>query len=167
MAAIKLINQNHENWLRLVVLLDYAGLKLCKEVLHAKEGLPEDGSQLYQHVLPFKKSMQFKDMQEILCPPSKVTDESKFDLLLYMRLINVMFRGKYTLLIRDLRRNRHELIHLRDKSISDLDFKRRWNSVCDMLQRHGFVETFEDIKTGSLHTTEVSESIKKTTKGSV
>ena len=171
MGTIKVIYQNHENWLRLVVLIDYAGSKLCKEVLHTKEGLPENGSQLYHRLLPYKDKMRYPDQKEILCPQSGVTDENKFDITLYTMLIEKMFQGKHQDLIKDLRKNRNNLHHMASKDISDSDFEKRWKSVCDMLQGHGFTETVQDLKTGSLLTIEKLEktlkSIESLIKGSV
>ena len=171
MNTVNVIYQNHENWLRLVVLIDYGGSKLCKEVLHTKEGLPEDGSQLYHKLLPFKDKMQYPDQREVLCPQSRVVDESKFDITLYTKLIEKMFKGKHEHLIKDLRKNRNDLHHMASKYISDSNFETRWKSTCDMLQRHGFTETVDDLKTGSLLTIKKLErilnSIESLIKGSV
>ena len=161
MDTVKVIYQNHENCLRLVVLIDYGGLKLCKEVLHTKEGLPEDGSQLYHELLPYKDKMQYPDQKEILCPQSGVTDESKSDITLYTKLIEKIFKARHQDLIKDLRQKRNNLYHMANKDISDSDFEKRWKSACDMLQRHGFTETFDDLKTGSLLTIEKLEKILK------
>ena len=165
MATIKVTYQNHENWLRLAVLIDYAGTKLCREVLHTIEGLPKDGSQLYHELLPFKDKMQYNYQKEILCPPSGVTDERKFDITLFTGLIEKMFKGRHTLLIKDLRKNRNDLYHMGSKDISDSDFEKRWKSACDMLQRHGFTETVDDLKTVSLLTIEKLDKILKSIEG--
>ena len=113
----KVIYQNHGNWLHFVVLIDCAGSKLCKKVLHTKEGLPEDGSQLHYKLLPFKDEIEFNDQKEILCPPRGITDESKFDIALYTKLIEKMFQGKHNLLIRNLGKNRNDLHHMESKMI--------------------------------------------------
>ena len=157
MDAIKVIYQNHENWLRLVVLIDYGGKKLCKEVLHTKEGLPEDGSQLYHKLLPYK--MQYLDQKEIVCPQSGITGESKFDITLYTKLIEKMFKRRHQDLIKDLRKNRNDLHHIASKDISNSDFEKRWKSACDMLHRHGFTKKVDDLKTGNLLTIEKLEKI--------
>ena len=161
MATTKVIYQNHENWLRLVVLTDYAGLKLYMNVVHSKKGLPKDGLQLYHELLPFKDSMQYHDQKEILCPASGVTDVSKFEITLYTKLIEKMFEGRHTMLIKDLRKIRNDLHHMSSKDTSDSDFEKQWRSACDMLQGHGFNETVEDLKTGSLLTIEKLEKILK------
>ena len=159
MTTITNIYQNSEKWLRLVTLIDYAGFKLCEEVLHKKESLPYDGVQLYCKLKVYKDQMQYKDQKEILCPPDGVTDESKFDITLYTRLIEVMFQSKYNLLINDLRKNRNHLYHMANKDISQSEFENEWHSTCAMLQGHGFTETVQDLKNDNLLTIKKIEKI--------
>ena len=146
-------------------------MKLCKEVLHAKGGLPKDGSQLYHELLLYKDKIQYPEQKKILCPQSRVTDESKFDITLYTKLIEKMCKGRHQDLIKDLRKNRNDLHHMANKDISDSDFEKRRKSACDMLQGHGFTETVDDLKTGSLLTIKklekILKSIESLTKGSV
>ena len=142
--------QNNERWLRLVTLIDYAGLKLCKDVLHRKEGLPDDGAQLYCRLKDFKNKMQFKSQKEILSPPNGIIDESKFDITLYTKLIEVMFKPKYDLLIKDLRENRNVLCHMANKDISESEFEKKWKHVCEILERHDFTEKVENLKNSNL-----------------
>ena len=142
--------QNNERWLRLVTLTDYAGLKLCKDVLHRKEGLPDDGAQLYCRLKDFKNKMQFKSQKEILSPTNGIIDESKFDITLYTKLIEVMFKPKYDLLIKDLRENRNVLCHMANKDISESEFAKKWKHVCEILERHDFTEKVENLKNSNL-----------------
>ena len=142
--------QNNERWLRLVTLTDYAGLKLCKDVLHRKEGLPDDGAQLYCRLKDFKNKMQFKSQKEILSPTNGIIDESKFDITLYTKLIEVMFKPKYDLLIKDLRENRNVLCHMANKDISESEFEKKWKHVCEILERHDFTEKVENLKNSNL-----------------
>ena len=142
--------QNNERWLRLVTLIDYAGLKLCKDVLHRKEGLPDDGAQLYCRLKDFKNKMQFKSQKEILSPTNGIIDESKFDITLYTKLIEVMFKPKYDLLIKDLRENRNVLCHMANKDISESEFEKKWKHVCEILERHDFTEKVENLKNSNL-----------------
>ena len=141
---------NNERWLRLVTLIDYAGLKLCKDVLHRKEGLPDDGAQLYCRLKDFKNKMQFKSQKEILSPTNGIIDESKFDITLYTKLIEVMFKPKYDLLIKDLRENRNVLCHMANKDISESEFEKKWKHVCEILERHDFTEKVENLKNSNL-----------------
>ena len=142
--------QNNERWLCLVTLIDYAGLKLCKDVLHRKEGLPDDGAQLYCRLKDFKNKMQFKSQNEILSPTNGIIDESKFDITLYTKLIEVMFKPKYDLLIKDLRENRNVLCHMANKDISESEFEKKWKHVCEILERHDFTEKVENLKNSNL-----------------
>ena len=141
---------NNERWLRLVTLIDYAGLKLCKDVLHRKEGLPDDGAQLYCRLKDFKNKMQFKSQKEILSPTNGIIDESKFDITLYTKLIEVMFKPKYDLLIKDLRENRNVLCHMANKDISESEFEKKWKHVCEILERHDFTKKVENLKNSNL-----------------
>ena len=70
----------YENWLRVVVLINYAGKRLCYKILHVKEHLPCDGGRLYHKLEPYKNKMHFQIHAEILCPSNEVIDEKKFDL---------------------------------------------------------------------------------------
>ena len=80
--------KEHEKWLRVATLIDFAGRHLCHTVLHVKEQLSTDGAKLYQELEGLKsKICRFKDQQEVLCPSSGITDESKFDLTLYTSVI--------------------------------------------------------------------------------
>lgn len=68
---------DYENWLRLVVLIDSAGRRLCYEILHTKEQLPVDGAQLYCRLQSYKSNMHFQIYEEILSPSNKIIDEKK------------------------------------------------------------------------------------------
>ena len=150
MTTIKDIYQNSERWLRLVTLIDHAGMHLCEEVLHTQEGLPYDGKQLYCRLKIYKDKMRFKDQKEILYPSNGITDETKFDIALYTSLIQVMFGSKYDALIKDLRDKRNELHHMANKNMSQSDFDKHWHSTWFMLKGHGFNKVVADLKTGNL-----------------
>ena len=142
--------QRSEKWFRLVSLIDYAGRQLCKEVLHSTEGYSCDGRTLYVELEPYKEKMQYQDQKLILCPSNGITDESKFDLTLYTKLLEVLFKPKYASMIRDLRKYRNKLFHMGNKQMSELDFEFRWSDTCKMLRSHGFTESVNDLKNGSL-----------------
>ena len=138
--------QNSEYWHRLVTLSDYAGRKLCSQVLHEKEGLPYNGAQLYRILEVYKDSMKNEDQKKIMCPSNGITDESKFDITLYTALISNMFGSKYSSLVMDLRNYRNHLYHMGKKDMSESNFEDEWSTACLMLKRHGFTETVEDMK---------------------
>ena len=150
MTTITDIYQNSEKWLRLVTLTDYGGTQLCKEVLHIKECFPYDGAQLYQKLEFYKDKMQYKDQKEIICPSNRITNESKFDISLYTKLIEVIFKSKYKTMISELRKKRNHLHHMAVKDICDSEFETEWSSICDMLQKYGFTENVKDLKNDNL-----------------
>ena len=85
--------KEHEKWLRIATLIDFAGRNLCHTVLHTKEHLPTDGAKLCKELEGLKsKICRFKEQKEILCPPNGITDESKFDLTLYTSIIAKIFK---------------------------------------------------------------------------
>ena len=146
--------QRSERWFRLVSLIDYAGRQLCTEVLHSKEGLSRDGRKLYVELKCYKDKMQFSKQKEILCPSNGITDENKFDLTLYTKLLEVLSKAKYGSMVKNLRKYRNDLIHMGDKCMPELDFENKWNDTCNMLRAHGFTASVNDLKNGNLPTEE-------------
>lgn len=146
--------KEHEKWLRVATLIDFAGRHLCHTVLHVKEQLSTDGAKLYQELEGLKsKICRFKDQQEVLCPSSGITDESKFDLTLYTSVIEKKFPNKYNSLLTDLRKFRNSEFHRGNKSLSDKEFNQLWNSTTHMLESHGFdLQLTGDLKTCDLST---------------
>ena len=146
--------KEHEKWLRVATLIDFAGRHLCHTVLHVKEQLSTDGAKLYQELEGLKsKICRFKDQQEVLCPSSGITDESKFDLTLYTSVIEKKFPNKYNSLLTDLRKFRNSEFHRGNKSLSDKEFSQLWNSTTQMLESHGFdLQLTGDLKTCDLST---------------
>ena len=161
------IYEKSEKWLRLVTLIDYAGRQLCQEVLHKQEGLPCDGAQLYSKLEPYKGKMQYEDQKKILCPSNGITDESKFDLTLYTKLISVMYKPTYDSLIQDLRDYRNHLYHMGNKDMSESTFDHEWKSAYNMLQVHNFTETMDDLKKGHLPPTKELRKIEDSLKGQI
>ena len=129
---------SYENWLRLVVLINSAGKSLCYDILHKKEQLPHDGAQLYFKLESHKNKMHYQIHKEILCPPSKIIDENKFDLLIYTAVIRLIFGAKYDGLIYDVRDMRNKIFHMKDVSNCAANFEQLWNEACTMLSKHGF-----------------------------
>ena len=144
------IFEKNGNWLRLVTLIDYAGVHLCKEVLHAKEGLPTDGAKLYQRLGAYNIQRLNGTQREIVFPKTKKTDEDEFDLTLYTHLIQQMFPSRYNNLITTLRGIRNDMYHMANKEISEVNFQIWWDRICVELQKHGFNEPVDELKTGYL-----------------
>ena len=154
------VRKDYGNWLRLVVLVNYAGKFLCHQILHLKEELPHDGAQLYHKLEKFKNKIQYQMHEEILCPPNKIIDESKFDLLTYMTIISLMFGAKYKELITDVRSMRNKFFHMSDVSISTSNFEQLWSEACNLLMKHGFnIELLDVLKTCDLSSVEEYKGI--------
>ena len=153
-AANNNLLKEHEKWLRVATLIDFAGRHLCHTVLHVKEQLSTDGAKLYQELEGLKsKICRFKDQQEVLCPSSGITDESKFDLTLYTSIIEKKFPNKYNSLLTDLRKSRNSEFHRGNKFLSDREFNQLWNNTAQMLESHGFdLQLIGDLKTCDLST---------------
>lgn len=148
-------HRDYENWLRVVVLINYAGKRLCHEILHLKEHLPCDGGQLYGKLEPYRNDMHFQIYEEILCPSNKVIDEKKFDLLIYATLICHMFGDKYKKLLHDVVNMISKIFHMQDKSIRKADFEQLWNDACDMLLKYDFdIDLLKILKTCGLFSKE-------------
>ena len=144
------IFEKNENWLRLVTLIDYAGVHLCRDVLHAREGLPTDGKKLYQRLREYDIQGLRRTQREVIFPKNENTDEDKFDITLYAYLIQKMFSSRYNDLIMTLRDIRNDLCHMANKKISESNFRLRWDRICAELQRLGFNKPVDELKTGSL-----------------
>ena len=139
MTAAKGISQEYENWLRLMTLVDFAGRSLCRDVLFKLEKLSEDEVELFKVLEPLKSRIcHFQDQKEVLCPSTRKTDHSKFDLTLFTRIITVKYGNKYKSLVDDLRNARNKEFHKGDKSLSGSDFNQLWNDTSQMLVNHGF-----------------------------
>ena len=94
--------------------------------------------------------MQYREQKLILCPSNGITDESKFALTLYAKLLEVLFKAKYRPMFTNLRKCRNDLFHMGNKEMSELDFEIKWNDTCKMLKSHGFTESVKDLKNGNL-----------------
>ena len=142
---------SYENWLRLVILIDSAGKRLCYDILHEKEQLPLDGGQLYFKLESYKTKMHYQIHKEILCPPSKIIDENKFDLVIYTAVIHLMFGAKYDTLIYDVRDMRHKIFHMKDVWNCTANIEQLWNEACTVLCKHGFdVKSLNVLRTSDL-----------------
>ena len=139
------VNEDYESWLRLVVLIDSGGRSLCYKILHAKENLPEDGAELYCILQKYKERAHYEIYEEILCPPNKIIDESKFDLLVYVTIIYYMFGVKYEKLLQNVTRMRNKIFHMEDVSICATDFERLWNDACIVLCKPGIDIKLPDV----------------------
>ena len=130
------LSQEYENWLRLIILVDFSGRNLCHNVLFVQEQLPTDGKLLYNELESV--SCHYNDQRKILRPTSGITNCNKFDVTLYTKVIKGKFGNKYDSLVNDLRDARNKLFHTGKKEIPDKEFHQLWQDTTDMLQKHNF-----------------------------
>ena len=123
-----------------MVLINYAGKKLCDDILHEKEQLPRDGSKLYNKLKEYKDDMHYQIHEDILCPADKIIDESKFDFMIYAVIFHLMFGSttEYEKLINDVRDMWNKIFHMKDVSTCTTKFEQLWSDASDMLARHKF-----------------------------
>ena len=104
--------------------------------------------------------MSYQIHKKVLCPSSKIIDESEFDLMIYATVIYLMFGTKYHKLIYDVREMRNKIFHMKDESICTANFKQLWSDACVMLHKHGFdIELFKNLRNCDLSSVEEYKGI--------
>ena len=162
------IIKEYENWLRLITLINFGGQHLCRDVLFQRENLPTDGTLLFKILEPLKSKIKFQDQREIICPDTKKTDCSKFDLTLFTNVIANLFKDKYKSLVKDLRDARNTEFHRGNKQLSDNEFKLLWCKTSLMLQGHGLdFQLIKDLEKGNLFSNTKYDHIVKSVEGSI
>ena len=136
--AMDNLRTEYPNWLRIAVLTDFAGRRLCHDVLFHKENLPKDGKLLYKKLECLKQKRLLPEQREKLFPPNGITDYNKFDVTLLTKIIESMYGNKYKLLVDDLRKARNTECHRGYKKLSDNEFDQLWDQITDMLKQHHF-----------------------------
>ena len=132
------LRNKFERYNRLINLVDFGGVYLCKEVLFKKECWPTDGRLLYDHLRGSTfRNCRIPEQKDVVFPPTRETDIDKFDLSLFTELISKIFGNKYESLVRDLRSMRNILLHRGDKMISKDEFDKIWESYSNLLENHG------------------------------
>ena len=131
--------KRYEKWLRLVGLVHFGCKKICYDLLHTKEGLPTDGGDLYIYLSFHKQNIKPEKFQwELLYPPNEITDESKFDITLYTRVIHGLYGTKYERLLYDLRKLRNTEFHRGKIQLREAEFKELWEKASNILKSHDF-----------------------------
>ena len=129
--------EEYRNWLRLFTFIDSAGRTLCQNILHEKEKVPDDGKEFYSILQNYQNEIQFRVHEEILCPSDQFIDESKFDLLIYMMVIQMMYGNRYQDVIQDLRNMQNQLSHIENRLLSAEDFEKWWICAWNVFQKYG------------------------------
>lgn len=147
------MRKDYENWLRLVVLINYAGKSLCGKVL--KKERIHDGAELYSKLEIHKDKIHFQIHEEIFCPSDKIIDETNFDLMIYGAAIHLLFGAKYKELIYEVRDRRNKIFHMTDESIYGAEFTELWSSASTMFMKYDFdIKPLDDLRTCDLSSVE-------------
>lgn len=128
----------YSRWGRLAILIKIAGSCLGREILHTKESLSHDGAQLYHELKEFKTERWYKDQHKVVFPKSGIIDERRFDISIYMKIIELKFPEKYENLIKILNGLRNHVYYMGDKNLSEEDFLSEWETATSKLQSLGF-----------------------------
>lgn len=153
------MRKDYENWLRLVVLINCRGKRLCHEVLHKKEHI-RDGAQLYSELEIHKDKIHYQIHEKVFCPSNKIIDESKFDLMIYGAVIRMLFGAKYEKLIDEVRTKRSNIFQMTDESICGANFNEEWNEVGTMFRKHDLdIKSLDDLRTCDLSSVEELKGI--------
>lgn len=155
------LRKEFPNWLRLAVLVDYAGRELCYEVLFTKENLPKDGALLYKELEYLKSDPRlFKDQYKTLFPTNRKTDYTAFDVTLLTKIIKSKFGNKYKQLVDDLREARNKECHRGKKELPDNEFHQLWNEITDKLKQHNFnLQLIADLKECDIFSNQVYRDV--------
>ena len=146
---------DYENWLRLVVFVNFGGKTLFNKIIYEKEQFSRDGCQLYSKLATHTNKLQYQLHEEILCPSNEIIDESKFDLKIYALVIYLLFGTKYKQLIYEVRDKRNKIFHMADELICEAQFDKLWNEIRDMLRKRKFgIQSLDYLKTCDLSPTE-------------
>lgn len=163
--------EQHQNWLRIVLCLDFVGLPALKRILHDEIGAPEDGKKLYIYLYQFKSSFEQEeisaDQREKILPISKITDTDKFDITLYSLIINNIIKCNKLKIqtnrkfIYGLKNFRNRIYHMGDKKMEEADFEREWSLVIRFFHCYNKFNTksVTSLKTDSLISSKYMERI--------
>ena len=152
--------EDYMSWLRLVAFIDSGSKKMCAEILHIREGFPQDGARLYQTLHSYENRKHYLLRHEILCPSTKIIDESKFDLILYTTVIQTIFGNKYNKPLEYVRTMRNNFFHMKDISNCTVEFEYLWNTACGAFHGMGFdMASLANLKTCNLFLVEECKGI--------
>ena len=132
------LRKEYANWLRIAVLVDFAGRRLCYDVLFNKEKLPKDGQLLYKELENLKRKQFNREQREKLFPANEITDYTTFDVTLLTKIIESKYGNKYERLVKDLRNARNKESHRGSKELSNNEFNQLWDGITNMLKQHPF-----------------------------
>ena len=153
-------NLGYLRWYRFTILLDCYGKQILKQIFHTDMRAPKNGTEeLYNFLLHFKPQLQNRIFQleyEKIYPPNRITDEEKFDISLFGRIIiailefykenNQFPRQKLNQIEKDkkfvysLMKWRNWLCHEGNKCLSESTFEEKWQEAVVSFQCYRVVD---------------------------
>lgn len=154
-------------WFRVCMLLEFCGKQILKDIFHIDLRAPEKcPEKLYKFLSSYKCQLQFLNSEEHkkVYPLNENTDEEKFDVPLYAKIINAILgahlvgtdeycKQKRKQMEKDknftnwLRHWRNELFHKGDKHLSELEFMETWKEVSEEFLKYNVDEALvKDLK---------------------
>lgn len=149
------MRQSYEDWLRLVALVECTGRRFCYEIMHTKEGIPDDGVMLYSMLSKYKIKVLYQMYEDILCPSDKIIDETKFNLSLYSTVFRFMFGDKYKNPLQEMRNMRNSIFHMENISNCTRNFQELWTNVHSIFPKNGFGTELSILRCGDLFSVEM------------
>ena len=167
-------------WYRFSILLDIFGKQILAQIFHKTLLAPDNCTKaLYRFLSEFKKQFKkklFKDELPKVFPPSEITDEGKFDISLFAKIINTILNEYETDNIfsqhdpKDIKKAKdcisaiktwRNLLCHEEKVLSELSFEESWREAEDYCQSYGVdIASASHIKTGNIFS-DVNEKIQE------
>ena len=141
--------QESRYYVQVFILIGYGGGDRCLDVLLNKGNRSRDGGQLYKRLKPEQSRIcWFNNQHQVLCQPSGIANHKYFDLTFFTRIIEVIFKIKYGLLVNNMRNLRSQECHRSNKEVPNTDFDNIWKLTA-MLEKCIFdLSLVDDLKDG-------------------
>ena len=141
--------QESRYYVQVFILIGYGGGDRCLDVLLNKGNRSRDGGQLYKRLKPEQSRIcWFNNQHQVLCQPSGIANHKYFDLTFFTRIIEVIFKIKYGLLVNNMRNLRSQECHRSNKEVPNTDFDNLWKLTA-MLENCIFdLSLVDDLKDG-------------------
>ena len=128
-----------EKWCHLVVFIEEEGKLICRNILHGRMHVPEEGAEIYKYLQHYKSEIRKCHLpcyaENILLSNDEILDRSKLDLSLYTYIIQILDKAKKYPLIKELRYKRNQLFHMgASRDMSEQEFKEHWDEVSQLLK---------------------------------
>ena len=144
--SVKEILSIYERWIRLMTLIHYAGLIVCRQILHnpIRNGLSKDKKKLfsalqqeYSRTNGSNKAWKlFPDQKQLLIPHDGETESDRFDISL---IINVIYRFKchkaetgLNGLLDKLKTFRNKWFHGGNPDLDLIPFRKEWKLIMQL-----------------------------------